>query len=381
MEHHGIPWHFVHLCAQSCWALFGNPLVSDCSHPAGHCEAVRVLIEAAADVNRRTLAGSSPLYQACRDGTRHIAQLLLTAKASIHNTWDTSPFIAACVEGHLDLVKLLLRHCDQGHDGQLGALAPAVATLEDPQLVEQVLRMMRKRREADDEELVTRATTRLKCSFRRTGWRPTEGWNGFKVDSKVDPNRLKRRVRLCWKESVLLCWSEGVGAVLYVGVCRWSSTSDTRNVLKLRVLLQRRQLHETQMIKLPKAHNVKLSAMKSDSGWPMACRASWTLNGIWSGWRMSAWRKGSRSFKLHIVKWSWTVEDVVLPWRYIPHFTTAVSSDSMTLNCWHYICWVLVWLHLVEERGGKRDRRGSTEAKPHFTSSMWMVRCQETWRL
>lgn len=135
----------------------------------GHCEAVRVLIEAAADVNRRTLAGSSPLYQACRDGTRHIAQLLLTAKASIHNTWDTSPFIAACVEGHLDLVKLLLRHCDQGHDGQLGALAPAVATLEDPQLVEQVLRMMRKRREADDEELVTRATTRLKCSFRRTG--------------------------------------------------------------------------------------------------------------------------------------------------------------------------------------------------------------------
>ena len=223
-----------------------------------------------------------------------------------------------------NLVKLLLRHCDQGHDGQLGALAPAVATLEDPQLVEQVLRMMRKRREADDEELVTRATTRLKCSFRRTGWRPTEGWNGFKVDSKVDPNRLKRRVRLCWKESVLLCWSEGVGAVLYVGVCRWSSTSDTRNVLKLRVLLQRRQLHETQMIKLPKAHNVKLSAMKSDSGWPMACRASWTLNGIWSGWRMSAWRKGSRSFKLHIVKWSWTVEDVVLPWRYIPHFTTAV---------------------------------------------------------
>lgn len=128
---------------------------------------MRVLIEAAADVNRRTLAGSSPLYQACRDGTRHIAQLLLTAKASIHNTWDTSPFIAACVEGHLDLVKLLLRH-DQGHD-QLGALAPAVATLEDPQLVEQVLRMMRKRREADDEELVTRATTRLKCSSRRTG--------------------------------------------------------------------------------------------------------------------------------------------------------------------------------------------------------------------
>lgn len=67
--------------------------------------------------------------------------------------------------------------------------------------------------------------------------------------------------------------------MLYVGVCRWSSTSDTRNVLKLRVLLQRRQLHETQMIKLPKAHNVKLAAMKSDSAWPMACRAS-TLDGI-----------------------------------------------------------------------------------------------------
>ena len=134
---------------------------SDGAHPAGHCEAVRVLIEAAANVNRRSLAGSSPLCQACRDGTRHIAQLLLTAKATIHDTWNTSPFIAACVEGHLDLVQLLL-HCDQGDLGQLTA---AVATLEEPQL-EQVLRMMRKRREAEDEEPVPRATTRLKRSLR-----------------------------------------------------------------------------------------------------------------------------------------------------------------------------------------------------------------------
>ena len=54
----------------------------------------------------------------------------------------------------------------------------------------------------------------------------------------------------------------------------------------------------------------------------------------------------------------------------IPHFTAAVSADSMTLNC----CPVLVSLRLdlVEERGTafRIESRASTEAKPHFTSSM-----------
>ena len=115
-EHHGIPWHFVHLCAQSCWASLRNPLVSDCA-PAGHCEAVRVLIEAAADVNRRTLAGSSPLYQACRDGTRHIAPAVADSEGEHPQHLGHQSLHRCLCWRSPDLVKLLLRHCDQGHDG------------------------------------------------------------------------------------------------------------------------------------------------------------------------------------------------------------------------------------------------------------------------
>lgn len=85
---------------------------------SGGVEAVRLLLDAGADVNAREgfgnthlhVFGWSPLHVACKYGCTPIAQLLLDNSADVNALGEASetPLHVACLNGHLDLVRLLL---------------------------------------------------------------------------------------------------------------------------------------------------------------------------------------------------------------------------------------------------------------------------------
>ena len=76
----------------------------------GHCEVVRVLLSANANVNQARDDGKSPLFVASQQGHCEVVRQLLSANASVNraNNEGVSPLFAASYQGHCDVVQVLL---------------------------------------------------------------------------------------------------------------------------------------------------------------------------------------------------------------------------------------------------------------------------------
>ena len=73
-------------------------------------DAVKLLIDSGADVNKGNMHGETPLYIASRDGHYDVVQLLVDAGADVDNADQngTTPLYAALAMEHLPVVKLLI---------------------------------------------------------------------------------------------------------------------------------------------------------------------------------------------------------------------------------------------------------------------------------
>jgi ankyrin repeat protein len=80
----------------------------------GDVEQMRSLLQKGADVNLRDATGQTPLFAAARYGKLEAAQLLLDQKADAQplEKGDRSavPLYAAALNGHADIIKLLVKH-------------------------------------------------------------------------------------------------------------------------------------------------------------------------------------------------------------------------------------------------------------------------------
>ncbi|CAC5403937.1 unnamed protein product [Mytilus coruscus] len=85
-----------------------SPLYIACQK--GHAEVVHMLIINKADINKCKDTGKSPLYIACQKGHTEVVQMLITNKADINKCKDTgkSPFYIACEKGHTEVVQMLI---------------------------------------------------------------------------------------------------------------------------------------------------------------------------------------------------------------------------------------------------------------------------------
>ncbi|MDO5463390.1 MAG: ankyrin repeat domain-containing protein [Akkermansia sp.] len=74
-----------------------------------HCDIVRMLIAAGADVNAQNIVGNTALHYAALWGNTDIAEQLLAAgaDANIANDWDETPCSIAVEEGHTEIIRLL----------------------------------------------------------------------------------------------------------------------------------------------------------------------------------------------------------------------------------------------------------------------------------
>jgi len=77
----------------------------------GHLSCVQTLLEMNASVDMADTHGCTPLWIACRNGREEVTRLLLTANAdphSIHRDQGDKTIHAACWDGHLQCLRLLL---------------------------------------------------------------------------------------------------------------------------------------------------------------------------------------------------------------------------------------------------------------------------------
>jgi len=103
------------------WFLSLNPLKhyaklleTACLH--NHSDVVSMLIAMGANIEIKNSAGETPLCQACTEGHLPIVKILLKAKANIHTTdrqygsgQGDTPLSKSCMQGHLEIVKILLK--------------------------------------------------------------------------------------------------------------------------------------------------------------------------------------------------------------------------------------------------------------------------------
>ena len=75
----------------------------------GNTEAVKLLIEAGADVNKAANRGRTPLYTAVHDGLIEVAKVLIEAGADVNKAtkYGSTPLKAASEEYHTEIVELL----------------------------------------------------------------------------------------------------------------------------------------------------------------------------------------------------------------------------------------------------------------------------------
>lgn len=76
----------------------------------GHTDCVRVLIEAGAEYNRRSMDGKTPLHIAARDGRKEIARLLIDAGAdcNVRDARGYTPLLLAAHYGKHEVLDVLL---------------------------------------------------------------------------------------------------------------------------------------------------------------------------------------------------------------------------------------------------------------------------------
>ena len=76
----------------------------------GHLDVVRLLIERNADVDGRTLTGSTPLRVAAHDGHLDVVRCLVESGADVNarNDYESTPLMAACYYGHVSVVTYLI---------------------------------------------------------------------------------------------------------------------------------------------------------------------------------------------------------------------------------------------------------------------------------
>ena len=80
---------------------------------SGHVDAVRLLLDKGANVNRANQNGATPLYIACWFGHVDVARLLLERDAEVDRARGdgTTPLYIACMKDHIDVARLLLEKC------------------------------------------------------------------------------------------------------------------------------------------------------------------------------------------------------------------------------------------------------------------------------
>jgi len=78
----------------------------------GHAEAVKVLLEDGADVNKQNKYGTTSLFLAAQIGNREIVEALLSfgADVNIINHKRNAPIFPASEHGFVDIVEMLIRH-------------------------------------------------------------------------------------------------------------------------------------------------------------------------------------------------------------------------------------------------------------------------------
>jgi ankyrin repeat protein len=86
---------------------------------AGHVDLVRVVIEAGADVNRRSGTGATALVEAAYAGQAEVARLLIAEGADVNASLDdgSTVLMAAAPGDHADIVRMLLAAGADVHGG------------------------------------------------------------------------------------------------------------------------------------------------------------------------------------------------------------------------------------------------------------------------
>jgi ankyrin repeat protein len=92
--------------------ISSRPLLYEAAQK-GQAEVVRVLLARGADVNRGNSQGRTPIQAAALGGREEVFIVLLRAGADIRwreNLNAGTTLMAACIQGHLGVTRLLLRH-------------------------------------------------------------------------------------------------------------------------------------------------------------------------------------------------------------------------------------------------------------------------------
>ena len=79
----------------------------------GHLKIARYLIDAKADVNRKSVKGNTALHDCAESGSLEIMKLLLANGARIDvDAYGMTPLLAAAVTGHIHIVEYLIASTD-----------------------------------------------------------------------------------------------------------------------------------------------------------------------------------------------------------------------------------------------------------------------------
>ena len=76
----------------------------------GHMGAVEVLLTHGVDANANAEDGHTPLYGACRNGHAGVVEMLLKHRVDVGSGGGNMPLYAACCNGHVAVVDRLLKH-------------------------------------------------------------------------------------------------------------------------------------------------------------------------------------------------------------------------------------------------------------------------------
>jgi hypothetical protein len=115
---------------------------------ANQVQAVRVLIQAGADINIRDHRLDNPFLYAGAEGLLDILKLTIEAKADtkLTNRYGGTALIPACERGHVEIVKELLDHTDVdvNHINNLGwtALLEAIVLSNGGEKHQQIVQLL-----------------------------------------------------------------------------------------------------------------------------------------------------------------------------------------------------------------------------------------------